>query len=463
MLKICDYAVVKPLIIIFNNSLNQGIFPKPWKQANVTPIHKKGDKTDVSNYRPISVLPICGKIFERIIYNSLYNYFEKNKFFNANQSGFRIGDSCINQLISITHNIYKALDANPSLEVRGVFLDISKAFDKVWHEGLIFKLKANGVEGKLLNLIKNFLSERYQRVVLNGQHSEWEKINAGVPQGSILGPLLFLIYINDLSKNLESDVKLFADDTSIFSVVNDPVLSANILNNDLMKIQEWAHQWKMSFNPDALKQAQEVIFSRKNIKPNHPVLHFNQTEVNRTVSQKHLGIILDEKLNFNQHLKAAMDKTTKGISILRKLRYYIPRSSLITLYKSFIRSHLDFADVIYDQPNNKTFCDKIESIQYNAALAITGAIRGTSKDKLYKELGFESLSSRRWFKRLTLFHKIINNNGPSYLLNIIPKLKIFINLRNQNRIPQMFCRAIFFKIAFFLIVSKPKDHPHQIS
>ena len=174
-------------------------------------------------------MPICGKIFERIIYNSLYNYFEKNKIFNANQSGFRIGDSCINQLISITHNIYKALDANPSLEVRGVFLDISKAFDKVWHEGLIFKLKANGVEGKLLNLIKNFLSERYQRVVLNGQHSEWEKINARVPQGSILGPLLFLIYINDLSKNLESDVKLFADDTSIFSVVNDPVLSANIL------------------------------------------------------------------------------------------------------------------------------------------------------------------------------------------------------------------------------------------
>ena len=161
----------------------------------------------------------------------------------------------------------------------------------------------------------------------------------------------------------------------------------------------------MSFNPEILKQAQEVVFSRKYVKPNHPILHFNQSVVNRTISQKHLGVILDENLNFNQHLKVVIDKTTKGISVLRKLRYYIPRKSLITLYKSFIRSHLDFADVIYDLPNSKTFCDKIESIQYNAALAITGAIRGTSKDKLYKELGLEYLSSRRWVKRLTLFHK----------------------------------------------------------
>ena len=449
MLKLCDYSVVKPLMLIFNNSLNQGVFPKPWKKANVTPIHKKGDKTDVINYRPISVLPICGKIFERIIFNSLYNHFEKNDILNANQSGFRIGDSCINQLISITHNIYQSFDASPTLEVRGVFLDISKAFDKVWHEGLIFKLKANGVEGKMLNLIESFLNERYQRVVLNGQHSEWEEIKAGVPQGSILGPLLFLIYINDLSENLESDVKLFADDTSIFSIVHDNDLSTRVLDNDLMKIQEWAYQWKMSFNPDATKQAQEVIFSRKNIKPYHPTLHFNQSEVNRTGSQKHLGVILDEKLNFNQHLKVAIEKTTKGISMLHKLRYHIPRKSLITLYKSFIRSHLDFADVIYDQPNNKTFSDKIESIQYNAALAITGAIRGTSKDKLYKELGLEYLSSRRWLKRLTLFHKIFQNKSPTYLYNIIPKPQVFISLRNQNNIPQMFCRTDFYQNSFF--------------
>ena len=449
MLKLCDSSIVKPLMLLFNNSLNQGTFPKPWKKANVTPIHKKGEKTDVLNYRPISVLPICGKIFERIIYNSLYNYFEKNNILNKNQSGFRVGDSCINQLIGITHNIYHSFDANPTLEVRGVFLDISKAFDKVWHEGLIFKLKSNGIEGKILNLINSFLNERYQRVVLNGQNSGWEKVEAGVPQGSILGPLLFLIYINDLSNNLESEVKLFADDTSIFSIVHDNNLSTRELENDLNKIQEWAYQWKMSFNPDASKQAQEVIFSRKNNKPYHPTLHFNQSEVNRTDSQKHLGVILDEKLNFNQHLKVAIEKTTKGISILHKLRYNIPRKSLITLYKSFIRSHLDFADVIYDQPNNKSFCDKIESIQYNAALAITGAIRGTSKDKLYKELGLEYLSTRRWIKKLSLFYKIYQNKSPVYLYNIIPKPQAFISLRNHNNIPHIFCRTDFFQNSFF--------------
>ena len=258
----------------------------------------------------------------------------------------------------------------------------------------------------MYNLIESFLSDRFQRVVLNGQNSKWEKISAGVPQGSILGPILFLIYINDISENLESNVKLFADDTSIFSVVFDPNLAAAILNRDLLKIQQWAFQWKMSFNPDPSKQAQEVIFSRKNNKPYHPDLVFNQVNIQRTQSQKHLGLILDEKLDFKEHVKVLMDKASKGISIIRKLRYLIPRHSLVTIYKSFIRSILEYADVIYDQPSNDSFSNKIESIQYNAALAITGAIRGTSKDKLYRELGLEQLSSRRWFKRLCLFHKI---------------------------------------------------------
>ena len=221
MLKICDISIIKPLLLIFNNSIKEGIFPSLWKKANISPIYKKGDKNDGKNYRPISVLPICGKLFERMIYDALYNFFESNDILNSNQSGFRKGDSCINQLLSITHEIYKSFDTNPFLEVRGVFLDISKAFDRVWHEGLLYKLKSNGIEGKLLNLIESFLYHRQQRVVLNGQCSSWVHINAGVPQGSILGPLLFLIYINDISDNLDSMVKIFADDTSNFSVVQD--------------------------------------------------------------------------------------------------------------------------------------------------------------------------------------------------------------------------------------------------
>ena len=189
----------------------------------------------------------------------MFRFFLDNKLISTNQSGFKPGDSCINQLLSITHEIYKSFD--DGLEVRSVFLDISKAFDKVWHEGIIFKLKQNGISGDLLNILTDFLSNRKQRVVLNGQVSTWTSVNAGVPQGFILGPLLFLIYINDLSDNLSSNVKLFADDTSLFSVIHDINISAGELNEDLKKISEWAFQWKMIFNPDATKQAQEVIFS----------------------------------------------------------------------------------------------------------------------------------------------------------------------------------------------------------
>ena len=449
MLKICDTSIIKPLVIIFKNSLNSGVFPLLWKKANVTPIHKKGDKCNVNNYRPISVLPICAKIYEKVIYNTLYNYFEANNILNENQSGFRAKDSCVNQLTSITHNIYQSFDSSPSLEVRGVFLDISKAFDRVWHDGVLFKLRSNRVEGNLYKLIKSFLSDRYQRVVLNGQYSEWAKIKAGVPQGSILGPLLFLIYINDLPNNLQSDAKLFADDTSIFSVVSDKHTSATILNDDLAYIQQWAYQWKMSFNPDESKQAKEVVFSRKLNKPIHPDISFNEVNVQKTEAQKHLGLVLDEKLNFNQHINNMINKATKGISILRKLRFYIPRSSLLTLYKSFIRSSLDYADVIYDQPNNASFSDKLEILQYNAALAITGAIRGTSREKLFNELGLEKLSSRRWFRRLCMFHKILKNQAPIYLYNLIPQSHQLFNLRNQNQIPHYFCRTDFFQNSFF--------------
>ena len=147
----------------------------------------------------------------------------------------------MHQLISVVHEIYNAFDANPSLEVRGVFLDISKAFDRVWYKDLLYKPKCMGINGNILKLVKSFLSNRYQRVVHNGQASSWADVKAGVPQGSILGPLFFLIYINDLSENLKSTVKLFADDTSIFHVVKDLNTSAEILNHDLTRISEWAY------------------------------------------------------------------------------------------------------------------------------------------------------------------------------------------------------------------------------
>ena len=169
-----------------------------WNKANVTPVHKKGDKQVLKDYRPMSLLLICWKIFEKLIFNALYS-FEDHKLLNPCQSGFKKNDSCINQLVSITHEIYSAFDCNPSLEVRGVFLDLSKAFDKVWHDGLIYKLKSLGISGSLLKLIQNYLDNQFQRVLLNGQTSEWKPVKVGVPQGSILGALFFwfivMIYV----------------------------------------------------------------------------------------------------------------------------------------------------------------------------------------------------------------------------------------------------------------------------
>ena len=306
-----------------------------------------------------------------------------------------------------------------------------------------------GISGNLLKLIKSFLSNRFQRVLLNGQTSDWASIRAGVPQGSILGPLFFLVYINDLSNNLSSSVKLFADDTSIFSTVHDVNVSSNQLNDDLRKVSVWAYNWKMSFNPDPSKQAQEVIFTRKLIKPSHPTLFFNNLPVQKTMIQKHLGLFLDDKLNFNHHLKEKITKVNKGIAILRKLHNTLPRQSLITIYKSFIRPHLDYGDIIYDQPKNESFCQRLESVQYNAALAITGAIRGTSQEKLYKELGLESLKSRRWFRRLCIFYKIQSTQTPYYLFKLIPTAIHSYNIRSLGTYNTYYCRTDMFKNSFF--------------
>ena len=194
MIKICDWTLALPLKLIFKDCLAQGIFPETWKRANIVPVRKRNSKNLKENYRPISLLPLFGKTFEKLIYYTVYEHLGSNDLLNPNQSGFRTGDSTINQLISIVHTISQAFDCNPTLEVKSLYLDISKAFDRVYHEGLIFKLCRCSVDGQLLSLIWNLLADRKQRTVLNSKTSDWGKISAGVPQGSILGPLFFLVY-----------------------------------------------------------------------------------------------------------------------------------------------------------------------------------------------------------------------------------------------------------------------------
>ena len=173
MIKYCDSALVLPLKLIFLNCLSKGIFLDAWKCANVVPVHKKNERNLKENYRPISLLPIFGKILEKLIFDSLYSHLIANNLLNPNQSGFRPGDSAINQLLSITQTIHSAFDCDPPLEVRSVFLDISKAFDRVWHKGLLYKLRRCGISGNLFNLLHSFLSNRKQRTILNSKSSSW--------------------------------------------------------------------------------------------------------------------------------------------------------------------------------------------------------------------------------------------------------------------------------------------------
>ena len=449
MIQICGDTIIRPLTMIFDSAIKLGEFPDSWKKGNIIPVHKKENKSLLKNYRPISLLPIFGKIFEKIIFNNLFSYFENNKFLSDRQSGFRNGDSCVSQLLAISHEIYKAFDGRESFETRGVFLDMSKAFDKVRHQGLLYKLKCYGLEGNFYKNLENYSLNRKQRVVLNGQSSSWLNVDSGVPQGSVLGPLLFLIYINDLPDTLLSSLKLFADDTSVFSTVFDTKTSSDALNHDLLSVMNWATQWKMAFNPDPNKQATEVVFSRKNNLINHPLLYFNGVPVASSCSQKHLGLILDKKLSFRDHLNEKIQKANKGIGLIKRLYPLVPRKSLLNIYKSFIRPHLDYGDIIYDQPNNNSFCNMIESVQYNACLAITGAIKKSSRERLYQELGLESLRDRRWYRRLVFFYKIVHGISPTYLRCFLPGKQRSYNPERSNQFRNINWNTDYFKNSFF--------------
>ena len=233
--------------------------------------------------------------------------------------------------------IYQSFDNG--FKVRGVSLDISKAFYKVWHSDLIYKLKQNGVAGNLLNTLVNFLNDRKQC---------WTRASSRFNSRTTA----FFLYINVLSKNLFLNPKIFADGTSPFSVIFDKDLSAKNLNDDLNRINNWTFQWKMSFNPDHNNQAQEVLFSRKIQKSSRPSMIFKNKIATQAFTHKHLRMFFDNKLDFKEHRKSIFSKVNKTIGLLQKLCHILLRPSLLTIYKSFIRPHLDYGGIIYDQAYN---------------------------------------------------------------------------------------------------------------
>ena len=234
MLRETAASICPSLTRLFKLSLSQSKFPIKWKKANVLPLHKKNEKDIMNNYRPISLLSCVGKALERIVFKYVFNYFRDNFLLLVYQSGFTPGDSTVHQLVQIYHMMCDALDKKK--DIRLVFCDISKAFDRVWHDGLIHKLQCIGIQGPLLLWFKSYLHDRQQRVIVGGKHSSWGYIRAGVPQGSVLGPLLFLVFINDITSVVNCNIRLFADDTTIFVTVDDPQVAAETLTSNLETI-----------------------------------------------------------------------------------------------------------------------------------------------------------------------------------------------------------------------------------
>ena len=245
-----------------------------------------------------------------------------------------------------------------------------------------------------------------------------------------LAPYYFLSTLTTLKVILNLILSIFADDTMLFSIVEDPVTSAYNLNHDLDVIYQLAHQWKMEFNPDPIKQATEVLFTCKKKSVNHPQLNFNGVAVVKVNEQKHLGLTLEPGLSFEKHLSEKIIKVKKNIGILKHLSKFLPLWTLDQMYKALVHSHLDYCDVVYHIPSiihqpplGKTLnslMEKVERIQYQAALAITGAWQGSSHSKIYDELGWETLSDRRNYRHVLQIHKILNNNTLSYLKEKLP-------------------------------------------
>lgn len=418
-----------PLRKLFNLSLAKKKFPTDWKKANVTAVHKNDSLTDPSNFRPISLLNYNGKLMERCVHKHMTNYLIKHSIISPFQSGFQSGDSAVNQLLHLCNEFSKALDDGK--EIRVVFCDITKAFDRVWHRGLLFKLRSIGISGSLLDWISDYLQDRIQRVCVKGSLSSWKKIFAGVPQGSILGPLLFLIFINDIVNNIGTNIRLFADDTSLYHIVEDPLLAAIILNSALSNIFSWAKQWLVDFHP---QKTESLVITKKRDKPVHPQLYMGNTSIKEVVTHKHLGVVFTNDMLWHSHIKNITDKAFKRLGILRRHKFYLDRRSLTKMYTTFVRPLLEYADITWD---NCTFENQraLENIQIDAARIISGATKLCSIQKLYDETGIETLRERRKKHKLCQLFKMVNGLTPPYLQVLLPQRvqqQSRYSLRNSN-------------------------------
>ena len=421
---------------LFNKSLSTGKFPNEWKKANVIPIHKKDLTTSVKNYRPVSLLSVISKVFERIVFKHIYNFFKENFILNSYQSGFQSGMSTVTQLLEINHQFCKAIDEHK--EIRVVFLDIRKAFDKVWHKGLLYKLSLSGINGNLLAWITDYLSNRMQRVVLNGQHSCWKTIDAGVPQGSVLGPLLFLLYINDITSQIKNvNIRLFADDTCLFIDVDDRINTALQLEEDLETINLWGEQWLVDFAPEKTKS---LIISNKRDAYKNPSVKFGGHPVEEVSEHTYLGLLFTSKMSWNSHINNVAIKTRKKMNLMIPLKFKLDRKSLESMLNSFVISSMSYAIEIWGCTYDSQLL-KLEQIIVDSMRLLTGATNGSNISNLYNDTGWLTFIERRNNAVVKMTYKMKHNMVPHYLSGLLPHqnqdCKVY-QLRNRKNltIPQ---------------------------
>ena len=363
LVKLNGQVIAQVLTIIFNQSIIEGCFPRAMKVAKIIPIHKGDSALSVSNYRPISLLPIFSKIFERLIYNRLIGFVNENKILSELQFGFQKNKSTENAVTSIVSTLDEAKLNRKSSYC--VFLDFAKAFNTINHDILLSKLDHYGISGLSNNLFKSYLSNRTQQTEVNGILSDVGIIRHGVPQGSVLGPLLFLLYINDISESSKIlKFFLFADDTTVYYADKTNSGTEDLLNKELSNVSTWLAANKLSLN---VKKSNFLHFHHGYSEKPSIKLKLNGIDVEEKEVTKYLGVFIDNKLSWKTHIEHVKAKLSKGNGMISRVRYFVNDQCLLNLFYSFIQSHVNYNLINW----SSTFPSYIEQIDVKLKAAVT--------------------------------------------------------------------------------------------
>ncbi len=413
LLKIGAHCISQSLTYILNMSLKSGIVPTEWKHAKVTPLHKEGNKDDTNNYRPISVLPVVMKIFESAVNIQLRDFLVANNILAKEQSGFRAKHSTCSTLLDVTDFLLNNM--SNGLVTGAIFLDLKKAFDTVDHKILLSKLYRLGIKGIEHKWFRNYLTSRCQSVSINGTLSDSLNIDIGVPQGSILGPLLFILYINDLTNVIDEKCKvvLYADDTALFYACNDPCNMQHILNDQLSKVGLWLQRNKLTLN---VKKTNLMLIgtSQRLTKYNDVHAYVNGEKLCRVKNCKYLGVWIDDNMNWTVNIEKTCNKISKRIGVIRRLRSCLDINTLNILYKSMILPVFDYCDIVYSNCSSINL-NILEKLQNRAARAITGSPPWHSATDLRNKLGWMKIKSRWLLHKCVFMYKCVNYFVPLYI------------------------------------------------